>query len=172
MENRRYCQKLWRIWDLLFHGCWQKEKKKWDSWIREKAFITHSKSSSQSFTFVWINSSIFPKSHGGNAKDPWWMLDYRGGTWSLGEIITFIENKSKPTHSRLLPANTTQRDGPGSQGFAFLEYPERMCRVTQAHGKLPLSTWAAKPLKIWISWACQGLWLPKKAGNEEDISMT
>lgn len=28
MENRRYCQKLWRIWDLLFHGCWQKEKKK------------------------------------------------------------------------------------------------------------------------------------------------
>lgn len=169
MENRRYCQKLWRIWDLLLHGCWQK-KKKWDSWIREKAFITHSKSSSQSFTFVSTPPfspspmGAMPRTHDGCL--------IRGGTWSLGEIITFIVNKSKPTHSRLLPANTAQRDGPGSQGFAFLEYPERMCRVTQAHGKLPLSTWAAKPLKIWISWACQGLWLPKKADDEEDISMT
>lgn len=35
------------------------------------------------------------------------------------------------------------------------------------------STWIAEQLSIWIPWACQSLWLPKKADNKEkDISMT
>ena len=74
------------------------------------------------------------RSHGGNAKELRWMPALQKRNTELRRIITFIVNESKPPlfqreiwphPSRLLPANTTLRDGPGSQGLTFLDYPEK-----------------------------------------------
>lgn len=82
---------------------------------------------------------MFPKSHGGNTNEGWWMPALQRKNTELGGVITFIGNESRPTlfqrerlphPSRLLPVTTTLRR-PGSQSLAFLE---SSARVLRAHG--------------------------------------
>lgn len=124
-----------------------KKKKNETPGSETKDFIFHSKSSSQSFIFVYINSphpQVPQGQHPGAMTDSCLTGEERC-TWGNQHCIV---NESKPTlfqretllhPSRLLSANITLRDGPGGQGLA---------ETLGVCGKLPLTIWTAKSLKI------------------------
>lgn len=168
------------VWDLGFTVSWVLAGRKWDFLIKDPRLYYSRQKQEPDLSVCLHQFPMFPTSHEANPEEAGGRLHFRKTTLSLGGIITFIVNESKPTlllreklphPSRLLPANTSLRDGPGS--LAFLEYPAKMCRDTQGPEWLLLSRWTAKPLKIWIPWACQSLPLPKTADDvEKDISIT